>query len=227
VFNPQQPVNSRLARPVSLGVHLSFLSPNVVEVFGRIGFHWLFLDAQRAPVTPDSCRELIHAADRVGMFCLTRVSAIDAAEIAGYLDAGVCGILAPNIDSVQEAEALVAAVKSAPQAMDATFVAALIESEAGIEQIEAIMAVAGIDYIALGPNDLALSLGTARDDPRVETLLDRTGERVRAAGKPQIAVVSNEHGAREAIAQGATLIAISDAALISCAGVSFLGNVMP
>jgi 4-hydroxy-2-oxoheptanedioate aldolase len=251
---------AHLRRKVSLGVHLNFLSSDLVEFLGVLGFQWLFLDGERTPVTPSNCRDVVRAADLAGMFCMARVASADITEIEGYLDAGVLGILVPRISNAQQAEELVAAVKfptrgrrragrfsrssgfgvadqngaasppSAAHARDswtantATFTAVLIETQEGIEQLEEILAVPGLDYVALGPNDLALSLGCdSPEHPRVRTLLDSARRRLQRTGLPRIAVVTGSSGATEEIAQGATLIAIPEAALLAEAGARFLG----
>jgi 4-hydroxy-2-oxoheptanedioate aldolase len=252
---------AHLRRKVSLGVHLSFLNADLVEFCGTLGFHWLFLDGERTPVRSSNCRELVRAADLAGMFCLARVAEVDATEIEGYLDAGVLGILAPQISSAEQAEDFVAAVKFPPRgrrraarfsrsagfgmsdqavatdghcaaharapwtANTATFTGALIETQAGIERLDEILAVPGLDYLALGPNDLALSLGCdSSEHPRVKTLLDSARRRLHSAGRPQIAVVIKDRSAAEEIAQGATLIAVPDATLLAEGATRFLGE---
>lgn len=252
---------AHLHRRVSWGLHLTFLNPDLVECCGALGFHWLFLDGERTAVTPANCRDLVRAADLAGMFCLARVTGIHTTEIEGYLDAGVVGILAPNISNAEQAEALVCAVKFPRRgrrrasshsraasygvcddsgrsaligghraryfhtANAATFTAALIENQAGIEHLEEILAVPGLDFLALGPSDLALSLGSDDSDhPRVKTLLDAARRRLSAAGRPQIAVIDEWHGAAEAVAQGSTLVAIPDAVLLHSASLRFLSN---
>jgi 2-keto-3-deoxy-L-rhamnonate aldolase RhmA len=237
----------------SFGVHLSFLCPEVIEFCGVLGFEWLFLDAQHTPLNHHLCRELVRAADVAGLFCMVRVPQIDAPVIEGFLDAGVLGIMAPNVSSAVEARALVSAVKFSPvgtrgaaarsraasygwtqaaadyveRANQETFTAALIEAQQGIDQLDAIMAVPGIDYIAIGPNDLGLSLGTASGmaDPRVRAIVEDAHTRIKAHGKPQVAVVSNADQARAAVAAGATLIAVPDAMLLADAARAFLDKV--
>lgn len=238
---------------VAWGVHLSFLCPELIEFCGFLGFEWLFLDAEHSPLDHRLCHDLVRAADVARLPCLVRVPHVTASVIEGFLDAGVLGILAPNVSSAEEARALVAAVKFGPagtrgaaarsRAADyglthspsrymrlanrATLTAALIETRQGIDDLESIMAVPGLDCIALGPNDLGLSIGSdaGMTDPRVRALIEGAQARIRAYGKPQLAVVSGAHQARAAAATGATLIAISDAALLADAGRSFLETV--
>ncbi|HEY6927608.1 MAG TPA: aldolase/citrate lyase family protein [Steroidobacteraceae bacterium] len=223
--------------PVMLGVHLSFLSPELVKYWGTRGFRWLFLDAQTTPLTPTLARELVCVADQAGMLCLVRVRCIDIARIDGFLNAGVAGIIAPNIRDATDAQALVAAVKfrrhstheGSPQsgaANDglptgdaevkcAAGAVALIESSQGIQHLEDILAVPGLDYVAFGPGDLAASLGAAgRDDARVQELLTAARAKLKAAGKPGIDVVSSAAQGQAAVANGAALIAMPDKSLL-------------
>jgi 4-hydroxy-2-oxoheptanedioate aldolase len=250
---------AHLRRKVSLGVYLNFMSSDLVEFLGVLGFQWLFLDGERTAVTPSNCRDVVRAADLAGMFCMARIASANITEIEGYLDAGVLGILAPRISNAKQAEELVAAVKfptvgrrragrfsrcsgfgvvdqgglanppGAAHARDswtantATFTAAMLETQEGIEQLDEILAVPGLDYVALGPNDLALSLGCdSAEHPRVKTLLDSARRRLQRTGRPRIALVTDNAGATAEAAQGATLIAIADATLLAEAGARFL-----
>jgi 4-hydroxy-2-oxoheptanedioate aldolase len=253
------PLSVRGPNEVVLGVHLSLLNAELVKLCGLLGFKWLFLDAQRTPLTPALSHELVRAADLTGMFCLVRVSYLDVAQIQGFLNAGAAGIIAASISNAADARALVNAVKFPPQgtrgesprsregghdlsnfsgagghatspapcccleANGATCAAALIESPRGIEHLQDILAVPGLDYIAFGPNDLALSLGAVSSkDTSVRALLDAAGEQLRAAGKPRIEVVLDAAEGQLAAADGATLIAVPDTALLRAAGSQFL-----
>lgn len=234
----------------AFGIRLSFPCPELVEFFGLLGFEWLFLDAEHSPLSHELARSLVRAADLARMPVLVRVPEIRPALIEGFLDVGVTGILAPNISSAAHAQALVAAVKFAPRggrgaafgsrdahygltespadyvrrANERTFTAALIESQQGIDQLEAILAVDGLDYIAIGANDLGLSLGTEAGmaDTRVRTLVQDAVARIKALGKRWVAMVSSVGQAMTEARAGAGLVAVSDTALLAEAGRSFL-----
>jgi 2-keto-3-deoxy-L-rhamnonate aldolase RhmA len=235
---------------VTWGIHLSFHCPELIEFFGLLGFQWLVLDAEHQPLSHERCRDLVRAADGVGMPCLVRVPRVQPSVIEGFLDAGVNGILAPHVESAEQARTLVAAVKSGPEsqrrmadrscasdygltrhpadqrawANQNTFTAALIESVRGLEALESIMAVAGLDCVAIGPNDLGLSLGihTGMADSQVRARVREAEKRIESYGKPRLTVVTDADQARAARAGGARLIAVSDAALLRTAGCLFL-----
>ena len=239
---------------VAWGLHLSFHCPELIEFCGLLGFQWLFLDAEHQPLHHERCRELVRAADLVGMPCMVRVPRIDAVVIEGFLDAGVAGILAPNVTSADQAQTLVAAVKFAPegrrgaadrsraanyglthhptdyrrQSNRTTMTAALIESRDGVEALESIMAVPGLDCLALGRNDLGLSLGvdTGMADPQVRACVQDAETRIKACGKAQLTIVADAGEARKARVDGARFIAVSDATLLSGAGSVYLERVI-
>lgn len=237
----------------AFGVYCGFLCAELIEAYGALGFQWLFLDAQHTPLNPPASRELVRAADLAGLPCVVRVPAIEASIIEGYLDVGVAGIIAPDVHSAADAQALVSAVKFAPlgkrgaaarsraaqyglvgapadyfrRANELTFTVALIESQQGIDELEAIMAVPGIDAIGIGANDLGLSMGidAGIKDPRVRSLVEGAQLRIKAANKPQMAVANDAQQARAAAAAGSRLVATPDFALLAAAGRAFLNDV--
>jgi 4-hydroxy-2-oxoheptanedioate aldolase len=232
------------------GIHLSLLCPEAVELFGLLGFEWVLLDAQHMPLDPRLCCELVRAADLACMPCLVRVPDVSPAIVERFLDVGAAGILAPDISSAGQAHALVAAVKFSPEgtrgaagrsraagygliespaeytwrANRATMTGALIETQAGIDALESIMAVPGLDFVGLGPNDLGLSLGTAAGmaDPAIRKIVEAARARIKAYGKPEMTVVSDADAGNAAVSAGARLIAVSDAALLATATREFL-----
>jgi 2-keto-3-deoxy-L-rhamnonate aldolase RhmA len=242
--------HKRQANQTAFGVYLSFLCPEIVEFFGYLGFDWLFLDAEHTPLNHHLGRDLIRAADGVGLGCIVRVPSIEASCIEGFLDAGADGVIGPNVSSAAQARELVSAVKFAPdgtrgaasrtraarygaglkvsdfyhEANQRTFAIALIESQAGLDQLEAIADVPQIGYIGIGANDLGLSLGVTEGNanPRVQQLISSGQTRLRAVGARELVVVSDAYQSRAAEARGCALIAIPDTALVASSAYAFL-----
>jgi 4-hydroxy-2-oxoheptanedioate aldolase len=99
-----------------------------------------------------------------------------------------------------------------------TLTVALIESRAGVDALDAILAVPGLDYVAIGANDLRLSLGAQSQPPpdaAFRALLANTHARIKSSGKPQVAVVADAAGVSAATTAGAQLIAIPDSVLLA------------
>jgi 2-keto-3-deoxy-L-rhamnonate aldolase RhmA len=234
----------------ALGVALTFLCPELIEFFGLLGFAWVFLDAEHTPVNPHVCRELVRAADLAKMSCVVRVPEIKPAVIESYLDIGVSGIVAPNVASPEQVEALISAVKFSPmgergaasrsraagygltrspaefyrQANQHTWTVVLIESQQGIDNLKEIISVPGLDYIALGAHDLGLSLGTERGiaDPAVRALVEQAQTQIQGQGKSRMEIVSDAEQGRKAAQGGAKLIAVPDSALLTTAARTFI-----
>src|SRR5262245_11798254 len=93
-----------------VGVLLTIQSAELVELFGHLGYDFVFLDAQHGGLTLDSARELIRAAELTGMTPLVRVPRNDPSVILEYLDVGAAGIIVPSITSRATAEAAVQAM---------------------------------------------------------------------------------------------------------------------
>jgi 4-hydroxy-2-oxoheptanedioate aldolase len=244
-------LNLRSPNAPAIGVLVTFHCAELVELYGLLGFTWLLLDAEHAPLGPQTCRELVRAADLAKLPCVVRVPEIRPSMIEGFLDAGVSGILASDVQSADDVRALVAAVRFAPsgrrgsapiaraarfgllastqymqQANELVLIAALLESRRAIEQLDAILAVPELDCVAVGPNDLGLSLGIADGlrNPQVRALVDRAGQAIGAAGKKRMAVVADAAAAGQAIATGTMLIAVPDAKLVAHAGMEFIAR---
>jgi len=145
------------------------------------------------------------------------------------LDAGALGIMMPLVESAEQARALVAACRYRPEgrrglgfsvahdayaggaalpkmhaANAAVLTIALIESEAGIAQAEAIAAVPGLDMLWLGHFDLSDSLGMPGrfEDPAYRKAAARLRDAAREAGKPIGWVAGDAAQAQAALAAG-------------------------
>jgi 2-keto-3-deoxy-L-rhamnonate aldolase RhmA len=75
------------------GVLVEFHNPELVELFGHLGYDFVFLDGQHCGLNVEVARGLIRAADVTGMTSLVRVPRNDASVILEYLDAGAGGII--------------------------------------------------------------------------------------------------------------------------------------
>ena len=87
---------------------------------------------------------------------------------------------------------------------------AMIETRAGLDALDAILAVEGLDGIFVGPNDLALALGKAPssepDDEAVRQAIAHICERTRAHGKIPGIFCSSGEAAAQRIAEGFLLV---------------------
>ena len=166
------------------GCIIPFPSPHLVEVCGLLGFDFVFIDMEHAPVESRECEEMIRAADARGMDCLVRLSRNTEENILKALDIGASGVIVPDIRDGSEVLRAVKSAKYHPsgcrglaatrssdfglseplgqfvkKANEQTMVFGLIESVAGLKNTEEILSVDGVDGAFIGTNDLSQSLG--------------------------------------------------------------------
>ncbi|GEM_PF-113911 len=140
----------------------------------------LWIDAEHGPLSTDAVKSLLAQlpADHP---VLVRVQGSNHPDIAAYLKAGARGIIAPNVGSAAEAAGFVARVKE--QNPQATAVV-MLENRQGLDHVDEIAAVPGIDVLHLGPYDLALSLRTAIGSEQHRDAVARLEEAARRHGVP-------------------------------------------
>lgn len=164
-----------------LGAQLALSDPAVAEIFGRAGFDWLVVDTEHSSSNTLTMRAMLQAAAHTEAVVLARPLRLDPDEIRRFLDLGAQGILCPFINTGDEARRLVQACRYPPagirgygprraggygfdadeyfaQANEVLVCVPIIESREGVDNIEAIVSVDGIDGINVGPMDLSISL---------------------------------------------------------------------
>jgi 2-keto-3-deoxy-L-rhamnonate aldolase RhmA len=232
-----------------VGVLVTIQSPDLVELFGHLGYDFVFLDAQHGGITVETARELMRAADLTGMTPLVRVPANDPAVILEYLDAGAGGIIVPNVTSRAQAEAAVRAIKYWPEGTRGSFTASraafygvggssaeyyrqanaetmfvpLVEDREALDALPGIVGVEGVDVVLIGPGDLALSMGIPGGwtDPRVQAAVDRIAAAARDAGRPTMIAALSVDDARQLVERGFQAILVVSGSLIAGAARNF------
>lgn len=160
-----------------IGGWISIGAEPIIEAMFAASFDYIGIDCQHTLIDVASAGRLLHAAPKDGPASLVRVPSNNAAEIGKALDAGADGVIVPMVNSGEEARALVAACRYAPEgvrsfgpmragmpfdvagltARVAAF--AMIETAEAIDNVEAICSTPGLTGIYVGPGDLSISLG--------------------------------------------------------------------
>ncbi|MSR12995.1 MAG: 2,4-dihydroxyhept-2-ene-1,7-dioic acid aldolase [Gammaproteobacteria bacterium] len=191
-------------REVLIGTIASLASPEAIEVLAGCGFDWLFLETEHAPVGPAELQHLIIAAH--GLPCVVRLPNHDEIGIKRAFDAGAAGIIVPQVNTAEQAAAIVAGAKFPPQgrrgvgvarangygyavaeyvarANDETAVIVQAEHIDAVHNIEAIVQVPGLDSVFVGPYDLSASMGRLGqlDHPEVVAAIKRVADVTLAA----------------------------------------------
>jgi 2-keto-3-deoxy-L-rhamnonate aldolase RhmA len=159
------------------------------------GFDWLFIDMEHSAMDVDLASQVAIAALPMGITPIVRVPGKEHHHASRLLDSGAQGIVVPHVDTVEEAQRVVAHCKYPPvghrsvvgalpqfgyQAMSVgestrianaeTLVIVMVETPKAIENADAIAAVPGIDVVLIGTNDLCAEMGIPGQfaDPKVE-----------------------------------------------------------
>ena len=210
---------------------LGIPSSYAAEVMGHQGFDAVTVDMQHGMIGFDQAIAMLQALSATPALPLARVSCNHPALVMQLLDAGAYGIICPMISSALEAESFVSACRYPPLgtrsfgpargmlyggpdyfqgANQAILTLAMIETRAGLDALDAILAVEGLDGIFIGPNDLALALGKAPssepDDEEVRRAIAHICERTRARGKIPGIFCSSGEAAAQRMAEGFLLV---------------------
>ena len=213
-----------------LGTIVTLQSTDVSELLSMAGYDWLFIDTEHAPLTLRDAQTLMQAA-RVP--CLIRVGDDAEATIKQALDTGATGIVVPQVTTAEQAERIVRNAKYPPlgtrgvgivraqgyghgmreylyEANEETVVVVQVEHKMGVENIEAITAVPGVDAVFVGPYDLSASLDLTGlvTNPGVTAAIDRITEGCKDNNRQLGIYVGSAELARGYIAQGYTLVAV-------------------
>ena len=199
-----------------LGTFVRTPSHEIVEMLAVSDLDFVILDAEHFPFDRsriDACLAIGRALD---FPILVRVPNSSHSEILKALDAGATGIVVPHVDSVSKAKEIVKAshygsggrgyaggTRSAgrlpkfmadviDEAKKRTVVIAQIEEASGVDLIDEIAAVDGLDAVFLGPSDLSLSYGqTDVDSHFVIDAMVKVGEAARKHQKNYITFITD------------------------------------
>ena len=96
------------------GIFIPFGEPGLVELCGIAGFDFVIIDMEHGAIDAPQCENLIRAAEVADVTPVVRVSTTEPAAILRLLDAGAQGIMAPHVNSREDAARAVAAVRYPP-----------------------------------------------------------------------------------------------------------------
>lgn len=211
-------------------------SPVATERIAHLGYDFVCLDAQHGLLGFNGIVAGLMAITAGGRAAgVVRVEANDPTPIGRALDAGATGVIVPFVDTAADAAAAVAAARYPPTGRrsygpnrsglrigpkaaeaDATvLVLAMIETQEGLANVEAICATPGLDGVYVGPSDLTIALGGGfPGDPAVQERFDAAVETVRkvalAAGLAVGMHTRDGNSAARSLAHGFTFVSIAN-----------------
>ncbi len=223
---------------VLVGSLITIASAEVAEIMGTVGLDWLFIDTEHSPFNAHGAQKIMQAAGS-GCACVVRVPANDEVWIKKVLDSGANGIIAPQINTAAEAEAVVRMCKYPPdgtrgvgigrahqyglgfneymeRANDEIAVILQAETARALKNISEIVQVPGIDAIFIGPYDLSASLGKMGQlsAPEVQQAIETIAQTCHAAGVRLGIFAATVEDIEPFIEQNYTLLAIGTDGLL-------------
>ena len=217
-----------------VGLFVCMASACSMEILAGTGFDWLVIDAEHSPNNPATVMAQLQAAAPYPVQLLVRPMNHDPALIKQYLDAGAQTMLVPLVDDATQAAALVRAVRYPPEGIRGVAASLArasrwngvkdyvkhanaevclvvqIETRQGLENLDAILAVEGVDAVFIGPADLAASLGHLGESghPEVRVAIEDALRRIRASGKAAGVFVTDPELAAKYRGLGASFVAV-------------------
>ena len=211
VFIPNPVMDRMRAGEPALGMTVRMgRTGELVRVAKASGHDFIFIDVQHSLYNIETVGHMAHIALSCGIAPMVRVRSVNDPNVSLYLDNGVTGIIFPDVNTAADAQRGVDAAKFAPigkrsvcggyphfdyrpvplaQAIpalnDAALVVCMIETIEGLNNVEKIAAVKGVDVIHVGSNDLLVNMGKPGkfDDPEIVAAQERAIAAAKAHGK--------------------------------------------
>lgn len=188
----------------------TFASPDISKILKQCGFDFFIVDCEHGSFTTREVADIFAVARGIGMPGMVRIPEMRREHALKFMEMGASGLLLPNTESAEQAKMLVDCTKYAPMGhrgvslsrphtdfektdsreyMDAvnekTVLMCQIESRKGVENIEEIMAVPGIDVALIGPNDMTQDYGILGQftDPEIVAAFRKVIDTARKYGK--------------------------------------------
>ena len=167
---------------VAFGMQLRSCSKRIAEMIALSGFDFIYVEVEHFVCNDETMEDIFRAADIAGCTPIVRLCECSPARITQVLEAGARGVIAPHIETAEEAKAFVEAVKFPPIGKrsgagsrfgwyglvpakevrrisnEQTLAIAMIESRKAVENLDAILD-SGVDMIRVGFSDLSQDMG--------------------------------------------------------------------
>lgn len=193
------------------GILDSTASCEIVEMLGYLGFDFVLLDAEHGKLNLENLENLIRAAELAGIAPIVRPPVIATQWIAPMLDRGAWGLYLPHFATADDARLAVRAAKYAPEGMrgympvgrpnhfgydmsvseflkvanEEIVIIGLVEDAEGLDNLDEMLTVDGVDAFWIGAGDLSQSMGHPgqADHPDVMAAMDVAIAKIVDAGK--------------------------------------------
>ena len=239
---------------VQIGTWINVLrTPQIAQMVATAGFDFMYIDMEHSILSIETVGDLCCSALAAGLVPIVRPSGKDPHLLSRPLDGGAMGLLIPHLDTREEAEAVIKAVRYPPlgeRGMNLTGVhtgfgkadgdayiksthaetllLVQIESDRGIGNLDEILSVDGIDGAVIGRADLSTDLGLPgqTNHPEVVRRVEMMIAACKRKGKIPGLLVQDIASAKEWIAKGILLVPYAnEVSLLVNAGARAVGEI--
>jgi 2-dehydro-3-deoxyglucarate aldolase/4-hydroxy-2-oxoheptanedioate aldolase len=234
----ENPVKRKLVGGgIALGtMAFEFNTTGLARLAAGAGAEFVIFDQEHTGWSVETIRTMMATSGAADLVPMVRVPTTQYHLIARVLDVGARGIMVPMVESPEQARLIVQSAKYPPvgrrgaafgvahddytggdivakinAANDGLLLIAQIETAAGVEQVEEIAAVDGIDVLWIGHFDLTNSMGIPAqfDNPRYLDAVSRVVAACQANGKAAGIMAGSVADGQASLEQGFRIMAYS------------------
>ncbi len=237
--------------PALIGLWLGLANSYTAELIASAGFDWLLIDGEHAPNDQQEMLTQLQALAGFDVTPIIRPVWPDSVRIKQILDLGAQTILAPMIETGEQAAQVVAATRYPPAGIRGVgsalarasqfnrtpnylqtangqiCVLIQIETPKGVDNLKDILNVDGVDGVFIGPADLSASMGHIGNPthPEVQKVIEDAITLIKASGKAAGILMADKTLAQRYIDLGAKFVAVgSDTGLLMKASSDLVAN---
>jgi 4-hydroxy-2-oxoheptanedioate aldolase len=224
----------RSGERAQIGLWLGLTNPISAEICAGAGFDWLLIDGEHAPNDVRSILAQLQAVAPSPAHPIVRPVSGDVQLIKQLLDIGAQTLLVPMVESAEQAKLLVAAMRYPPtgirgvgaalarasqwnrvtnylhEANDQMCLLVQVETRLGLENLDAIAVVEGVDGVFIGPSDLSAALGHLGQPGHadVQRAIEDAIARIRRSGRAAGILSTDEAETHRYLSLGCTFVAV-------------------
>ena len=237
-----------------IGLWLGLADPYAAEALAGTGFDWLLIDGEHAPNDLRQTLAQLQAVAPYPVHPVARPVSGDTALIKQLLDIGAQTLLVPMVETAEQAKQIVQATRYPPAGIrgvgsslarssrwdqienylqladEQICILVQVETKTGLENLQAITDVEGVDGVFFGPADLSASLGHLGNPlhPVVQEAIVNGIKTVCQSGKAPGILMSDQTLARQYLELGARFVAVGvDTSLLVCAATELANAFKP
>jgi 4-hydroxy-2-oxoheptanedioate aldolase len=234
------------------GIWSCLASEMVTELLATTGIGWICVDGEHSPNQLTEMRRQLLSIENSGTNAMVRVPYGEDWMLKQVLDIGAQTVLVPMVETAEQAEQLVRAVNYPPKgirgvgafgtraakfgsipdylttACNQVCLIVQVENMVGVENLDAILAVDGIDAVFIGPSDLSADMGHlgAPETPEVQDVINDALAKIIASNKAAGILTFDLELAQKQADMGVDFIAVSmDVALLGNAARALVSKV--